>query len=73
MITVEKTNNELRVTIPNDAVPAKRLNALLDWLRLEEIVQKSRLTEIESDRIADEVKAGWWAANKNRFIPAGQQ
>jgi hypothetical protein len=73
MITVEKTNTELRVTIPNDAVPPKRLNALLDWLRLEELVQRSRLTEIEADRIADEIKAGWWATNKTRFIPASEQ
>lgn len=73
MITVEKTPDELRVTIPNDAVPPKRLNALLDWLRLEELVQHSRLTETEADRIADDLKAGWWAANKNRFIPANEQ
>ena len=73
MITVEKTDSELRVTIPNDAVPPKRLNALLDWLRLEELVQHSRLNDAEADRIADEIKAGWWAANKNRFIPANEQ
>jgi len=73
MITVEKTTTELRVTIPNDAVPPKRLNALLDWLRLEELVQRSRLTDADADRIANEVKAGWWAANKDRFIPANEQ
>ena len=39
MITVENTETDVRVTIPKDAVPPKRLNALLDWLRLEEIVQ----------------------------------
>lgn len=73
MITVEKTTTELRVTIPHDAVPPKRLNALLDWLRLEELVQHSRLTEAEADRVASEIKAGWWAANKDRFIPANEQ
>jgi hypothetical protein len=70
MITVETTPTDLRVTIPKDAVPLKRLNALLDWLRLEEIVQRSRLTESEADRMADEIKAGWWAANKDRFLSA---
>ena len=73
MITVEKTDADVPVTIPNNAVPAKRLNALLDWLRLEEIVQRSRLTEADADRIADEIKADWWAANKTRFIPAGER
>jgi hypothetical protein len=69
MITVEKTDADLRVTIPKDAVPPKRLNAFLDWLRLEELAQRSRLTESDADHLADELKAGWWAANKNRFSP----
>lgn len=73
MITVENTETDVRVTISKDAVPAKRLNALLDWLRLEEVVQRSRLTEADADRIADEIKADWWAANKTRFIPASEQ
>ena len=69
MITVEKTGTDMRVTIPKDAVPPKQLNAILDWLRLEEIVQHSRLSEADADRIADDIKAEWWAANKSRFIP----
>lgn len=73
MITVEKTATDFRVTIPNDAVPPERLNALLDWLRFEEIAQRSQLTEAEADRLADEMKAGWWAANKDRFIPPNEQ
>lgn len=69
MITVENTKTDVRVTISKDAVPPKRLNALLDWLRLEEIVQRSHLTDADADRIANEIKADWWAANKDRFIP----
>jgi len=61
------------VTIPKDAVPPKRLNALLDWLRLEELAQHSRLTEADANRLADELKAGWWAANKDRFIPSHER
>jgi hypothetical protein len=73
MITVEKTDAAVRVTIPKDAVPPKRLNRFLDWLRLEEIAQRSRLTEEEADRIADQIKSEWWAANKDRFIPPEEQ
>ncbi len=73
MITVEKTDVDLRVTISKDAVPPKRLNALLDWLRLEELAQRSRLTEADADRLADELKAGWWAANKDRLIPSSER
>jgi hypothetical protein len=73
MITVEKTGTDVRVTIPKDAVPAKRLNAFLDWLRLEEIVQCETLTEEEADRIANKIKSDWWAGNKDKFIPVDQQ
>ena len=66
---MEKTNTDVRVTILKDAVPPKQLNAFLDWLRLEEIAQRSRLTEKEADRLAEETKADWWAANKEKSIP----
>jgi hypothetical protein len=69
MITVESTGTDVRVTIPKSAVPPAQLNAFLDWLRLEEVAQRSRLTEADADRLADEIKAGWWAAHKAHFIP----
>jgi hypothetical protein len=73
MITVEQTGTDVRVTIPKNAVPARQLNAFLDWLRLEEIAQRSGLTEEAADHIAEEIKAEWWAANKERFIPAHER
>jgi len=68
MITVETTDTSIHVTIPKDELPAERLNSFLDWLRLEGIVRRSSLSEEEAGRLADELKAGWWAANKHRFI-----
>jgi hypothetical protein len=73
MITVERTDADVRVTIPKDAVPLEQLDAFLGWLRLEEIAQRSQLTEADADRIADEIKADWWAVNKSRFIPPSEQ
>ena len=73
MIVVEKTDSDVRVTIPKDAVLPKQLNAFLDWLRLEEIAQHSGLTEAEADRIAEGIKAEWWAANKENFIPVRER
>jgi hypothetical protein len=73
MITVERTDADVRVTIPKDAVPLEQLDAFLGWLRLEEIAQRSQFTETDADRIADEIKADWWAANKSRFIPPSEQ
>ena len=72
MITVETTDTSVRVTIPKDEVPADRLNSFLDWLRLEAIVRRSDLTEVAAGNLAEEIKAGWWAANKDRFIKPAQ-
>ena len=68
MITVESTDKAVCVTIPKDEVPADRLNSFLDWLRLEAIARRSRLSEEEAGRLAEEIKANWWTANKDRFI-----
>ena len=68
MITIEANDQAVCVTIPRDDVPADRLNSFLDWLRLEAIARKSGLDEAEAGRLAEEIKAGWWAANKERFI-----
>jgi hypothetical protein len=68
MITVETTGSTVHIAIPKNDVPTDRLNSFLDWLRLEAIARRSRMTESEAECLADEIKAGWWAANKDRFI-----
>lgn len=68
MITVEKTGAAVRITVPTDEVPPERLNAFLEWLRFESLARQSRLTEHEADRLAEVIKADWWARNKARFI-----
>ena len=70
---MDETKKGVPVTIPKDAAPSQRPDAILSWLRLEEIVQRSRLTEEDAHRIAEDIKADWWEANKNRFIPADEQ
>lgn len=67
MITVETTDATVRVTIPKSEVPTDRLNWFVDSLRLEAIARRSHLTEDEASRMADEIKTGWWAANRHRF------
>lgn len=73
MITVESTGTDLRVLIPKDAVPPEQFNAFVDRLRLEEVAQRSRLTETDADRLAEEAKADWWTINKEKFIPPSKR
>jgi hypothetical protein len=72
MITVETSDATVRVTIPKSEVPMDRLNWFVDSLRLEAIARKSQLTEDEASHLADEIKAGWWAANRHRFTKPAQ-
>ena len=72
MITVETTAEGTRLTIPRDDVPPDRLGPLVDWLRLEAVTRRSRLTDAEADQLAEEMKTGWWANNKARFTQPGQ-
>jgi hypothetical protein len=72
MILVEAAESSLRVTIPTDEVPPERVSAFVDWLRLEALARRSRLTEEEAGQMAEAAKASWWAANKDRFIPPGE-
>jgi hypothetical protein len=72
MITVETTDASVCVTIPKSEVPTDRLNWFVDALRLEAIARKSHLSEDEASHLADEIKAGWWAANRHRFIKPAQ-
>jgi hypothetical protein len=73
MITVETTESAIRVTIPTNEVPPERVSDILEWLEFERVAGKSGLPEEEADRIAEEIKAKWWAANKARFIPAEER
>jgi hypothetical protein len=72
MITVETTDASVRVTIPKSELPTYRLNWFVDSLRLESIARRSHLTEEEASHLADEIKAGWWAANRHWFIKPAQ-
>lgn len=68
MITVETTETDVRVIIPKNTLSPEQLTAFVDWLRFEEIAQGSQLNEEQADRLAEEIKADWWAANKKKLI-----
>ena len=69
VITVESTDSEFRVTIPKAEISEKLLNDWINWLRLDHLASKSQMTESEADEIAEQIKADWWTANKDRLIP----
>ena len=41
---------------------------LVDFLSYKEATSKSRATQAGVDKLAKEVKKGWWAENKKRIL-----
>jgi fructoselysine-6-P-deglycase FrlB-like protein len=40
----------------------------IGYLKVEEIAQKSRLTEAQLQEIVEQIQQEWWQKNKQRFI-----
>ena len=70
MITIESTDGGISVFIPRADVDPVRLEQMLRPLRLEAAVSASRMTDEDADRMAEDMKATWWAENQHRFLPA---
>ena len=68
MIAVESSEETIHIRIPRGEVRDEALDAWMDWLKLESIAEKSRLSEQEADAMAEESKAQWWQANRRRFV-----
>jgi hypothetical protein len=73
VITVEATESEFHVRIPKEDISKESLDRWIDWLELSRVAAKSKLSDEEADKIAEEIKANWWEANQGRFIPENQR
>ncbi len=73
MIAVETTETAIRVSIPTDGMPAEAVNAFVDWLRVEAAARRSRLTECEAWKLAEEIKSDWWSRSQARLPANGQE
>jgi len=68
MITIESSEDEIRVSIPRHERDPVRLEQLLRLLQLEAAVSNSRMTDAEGEEMAEEMKAAWWTNNEHRFF-----
>ena len=70
MIAVEADNREIRVSISTQGMPAEAVSAFVEWLRVEAVARRSRMTEGAAWQLAEDVKTDWWARNHDRFTGA---
>ena len=64
---IERTNKEIIIKLPS-SVDTIGLQRLVDYLTYKEATTKSKAKQADVDKLAKEVKKGWWSKNRNRFI-----
>jgi len=64
---IERTKNEVIIRLPSH-VDTEGLQRLVDYLSYKEVLSKSKAKQSDVDKLAKEVKKGWWKKNRNRFI-----
>jgi hypothetical protein len=63
---VETSEDKITITV-SASVDEYGLNRVLDYLKYLEIASKSKATQEDADKLAKEVNASWWQANKEQF------
>lgn len=71
VITVKADSNHVEVSIPTEGMTPEDVNDFVSWLRVESIARRSRLTPEVAWKVSEDIKAGWWQANDQRFTPPG--
>jgi hypothetical protein len=67
MIDVKAANGVVQLTFPTDGMSPEQVNDFVTWLRVEGIARRSKLTGQAAWQLSEEIKAGWWEKNKQRF------
>lgn len=66
---VKVKNGNFQITIPvKEAYENRSVRNLLDALRGQDILSRSKATEEQIKTLADEVTGSWWEENRERFL-----
>ena len=64
---IERTEKEVIIRIPS-SVGMEGLQRLVDYLSYKESTSKSKARQSQVDKLARDVKKGWWNKNRNRLL-----
>ena len=64
---IERTKNEIIIRLPA-YVNTDGLQRFIDYLCYKEATSQSQATQDDVDKLAKEVKKGWWAENRSKLI-----
>ncbi len=66
-MVIERTDNEVIIRLPS-TVDTEGLQRLVDYLVYKELTSNSKAKQADVDKLAKQVKKGWWNKNRSRFI-----
>jgi thioredoxin-related protein len=66
-MVIERTKNEVIIRLPS-YIDTEGLQNLINYLTYKEATDKSQAKQADVDKLAKEVKRGWWSKNKRRLI-----
>ncbi|MEI6050409.1 MAG: hypothetical protein WCS03_16025 [Bacteroidota bacterium] len=64
---VERTNTQIVIKVSSQ-VDTFGFQRIMDYLDYLEITSKSKATQDDADKLADELNENWWAKNRKKFI-----
>lgn len=64
---VEKTSSQIVIKVSHD-VDAFGIQRIMNYIEHLEMASKSKASQNDADRLADELNENWWSKNRERFI-----
>ena len=64
---VERTNSQIVIKV-SPYIDSFGFQRIMDYLDYLEITSKSKATQDDADKLADELNENWWKKNRKSFI-----
>jgi len=64
---VERTSNQIVIKV-SQQVDSFGFQRIMDYLDYLEVTSKSKATQDDADKLADELNENWWSKNRKKFI-----
>jgi thioredoxin-related protein len=66
-MVIERTKKEVIIRLPA-YIDTRELQNLINYLTYKEATDKSQAKQADVDKLAKDIKTGWWSKNRRRLI-----
>lgn len=68
MVDITFDKDEAILKFPKQLLSSDYVQQFLERLRIEAIVEKSKLTEEQAGELSEQLKEDWWNKNKDKLL-----